>query len=239
MIKVGAGWFAHARGLATIAATTLAATACSAAPALAQGGGADTAIKNIIPHKRPGNEACFEGTFTDKTVEVAQWLTYAQQKNPPVGTDGKPVAVPSSRELRDQTVSRVALYLKYTNGRRARNESWDLDFTVRVTSPSLGKELFARSGCTWSGWDYEKQKDIEPEFMLSCWIECDGGSMRAVRIPETASLNLFFDRLQMQAGCEGGGTYSVATSEASKKVAFLLERASLSTCKPLKAWDRD
>jgi hypothetical protein len=215
----------------------IAVLAPCADPALAQSAGGDTAIKNIIPHKRPGNEACFEGTFSDKAVDMQQWPTYAEQLRPKTDADGKPLAASTLQDLPNQAISHVALYLNYTNGRRARNESWDFDFTVRATSPSLGKELFARSGCAWSGWDYEKEKEIEPEFMLACWVECDGGGMRAVRIPGTASLNLFFDRLKMQAGCEGGGTYSVATNEA--KVAFRLERASLDVCKALKAWDKD
>lgn len=229
---VATSWYLRVKWL-----SVLAAMAFGTAPASAQSAGSDTAIKSIIPHKRPGNEACFEGTFGDKAVDMQQWPTYAEQLRPIADADGKPLAAATSRDLPNQAISHVALYLNYTNGRRARNESWDFDFTVRVTSPSLGKELFARSGCTWSGWDYEKEKDIEPEFMLACWVECDGGGMRAVRIPGTASLNLFFDRLKMQAGCEGGGTYSVATNDA--KVAFRLERASLSACKALKAWDID
>jgi len=199
----------------------------------------DTSIKKIIPHKRPGNEVCFEGSFSDKAVDVEQWPSYAEQLHPKSDADGKLLASSRSHELPNQTISHVALYLNFTDGKRVNNESWDLDFTVKVTSPSLGKELFARSGCTWSGWDSKREKEIEPEFMLACWIECDGGGMRAVRIPATGSLNLHFDRLKMHAGCEGGGTYSVALSEASQQVAFRLERAPLRACNALKAWDRD
>ncbi|MEQ1576066.1 MAG: hypothetical protein ABL894_00295 [Hyphomicrobium sp.] len=216
---------------------TLAAMVFCAFPALAQRAGGDTAIKRIIPHNRPGKETCFEGSFGDKAVDMQQWPTYAEQIRPTIDAGGKPLAAATMQDRPNQSISHVALYLNYTNGRRARNESWDFSFTVGVTSPSLGKELFARSGCAWSGWDYEKEKEIAPEFMLACWVECDGGGMRAVRIPGTASINLFFDRLKMQAGCEGGGIYGIGTSEA--KVAFRLERAPLGVCKALKAWDRD
>jgi len=74
--------------------------------------------------------------------------------------------------------------------------------------------------------------------MLSCWIECDGGSMRAMRMPGTGGLSLYFSRLFMQSGCEGGGRYSVADSELSEEVAFRVERAPLKACKSLNDWDR-
>jgi hypothetical protein len=199
----------------------------------------DTAIKDIIPHRKVGSEVCFEGSFTDKTLDMKGWPSYAGQAHPKIDAGGKLAASSQTRQFPGQTISNVALHLTYTNGRRARNESWDFDFTVKVTSPSLGQELFARSGCTWSGWDNEMQKEIKPEFMLSCWIECDGGSMRAMRIPGTGSLNLYFSKLFMQSGCEGGGRYSVADSEASEKVAFHLERAPMKACKSLKDWDRE
>jgi hypothetical protein len=217
----------------------LAAMAFCAVPATAENRGGNTAIRSIIPHRRPGNEACFEGSFGDKVVDMQRWPTYAEQLGPKTDAEGNPLPASTSQDLPNQAISHVVLYLNYTDGRRARNESWDFDFTVKVTSPSLGKELFAKSGCAWSGWDYKKEKDVEPDFMLACWIECDGGGMRAVRIPGTASLNLFFDRLKMQAGCEGGGTYGVATNDAAEKVAFRLERASLRACKALKAWGED
>ncbi|MFZ4809566.1 MAG: hypothetical protein ACOYLQ_20100 [Hyphomicrobiaceae bacterium] len=214
--------------------STLAAMVVCACPAGAKKAGGDTAIKSIIPHNRPGTETCFEGRFSDKTVDMKQWPTYAEQLRRLTDANGEPLPPPRMHERPNQSVSHVVLYLNYTNGRRARNESWDFNFTVRVTSPTLGKELFARSGCAWSGYDYKTDKEIEPEFMLSCWIECDGGGMRALRVPATASVDLIFDRLKMQHGCEGGGTHSVGASET--KVAFRLERAPLAVCKALKAW---
>lgn len=219
------------RGLATLAAMAVLVWPAAAEPATG-----DIAIKHIIPHNREGKETCFEGTFSDKTIDTQQWPTYAEQIAPATDANGNPRPNAKVVDHPSQSISHVALYLDYTNG-RAREESWDFTFTVRVTSPSLGKELFARSGCAWSGWNHEEQKEVTPEFMLACWIECDGGGMRAKRIPGTASLNLVFDRLRMQAGCEGGGAYSLGTSE--KKVMFRLERAPLSVCKPLKAWNRD
>lgn len=198
-----------------------------------------TAIKDIIPHEKPGSEVCFEGSFTDKTVDMKGWPSYAEQAHPKVDADGKLAPSSQVRELPRQTVSHVALHLTFTDGKRLRNESWDLEFTVEVTSPNLGQQLFARSGCEWSGWDYEKKQEIEPEFMLACWIECDGGGMRAMRIPGTRSVNVYFSRLFMQSGCEGGGRYSIADSEASEAVPFRLEPAPLEACKPLKSWDRE
>lgn len=215
--------------------SALAAWLVCAPPALAHKPAGNTAIKSIIPHSRPGKETCFVGGFSDKAVDMQQWPTYAQQIQPTTDADGKPLAPLQRQDRPNQSVSQVALYLNFTDGRRARGESWDFNFTVRVTSPSLGKELFAQSGCAWSGWDYQKEQEVRPEFMLACWVECDGGGMRAVRIPGTASVNLFFDRLKMQDGCEGGGIYSVGTSAA--KVAFRLERAPLEACKALKEWN--
>jgi hypothetical protein len=210
-----------------------------AAAGVAHGATDDTAIKDVIPHRKVGSEVCFEGSFTDKTLDMKGWPSYAEQAHPKLDAEGKRAASSETRPLPGQSISHVALHLTYTNGRRARNESWDFVFTVKVTSPSLGHELFARSGCTWSGWDHEKQKEVTPEFMLACWIECDGGGMRAMRVPGTGSLNLYFSRLFMQSGCEGGGRYSIADSEASKQVAFRLELAPLKACKSLKDWDRE
>jgi hypothetical protein len=206
----------------------------------------DTAIKSIIPHDRVGRETCFEGRFSGKAVDMTAWPSYAEQatyaraasdaKAP--GKDRPPAQRPSTRALPQQGVSHVALHLAFTKGREANNESWDMEFTVKVTSPAIGQELYARSGCTWSGWDAKTEREIEPEFMLACWIECDGGSMRAVRVPGTASLDLYFSRFFMQSGCEGGGRFSVADGEASQKIAFRLEKAPLKACRALKAWDR-
>lgn len=196
----------------------------------------DTSIRAIIPHKKVGSEVCFSGTFTDKSVDMKGWPSYAEQANPKFDADGKRASSSRTHDLPGQTISHVALQLTFTNGRRARNESWDFDFIVNVTSPSLGHELYAKSGCTWSGWDYKKQKEVTPEFMLACWIECDGGGMRAVRVPGTQQLDVYFSKLFMQAGCEGGGRYSVAHGEASEAVSFRLQRTSPKACKTLKAW---
>jgi hypothetical protein len=204
----------------------------------------DTAIKSIIPHDRVGSESCFEGSFTDKALDMTAWPSYAEQSAMAKAASeaqaaGREPPRPPARVITPQSVSHVALHLNFTNGRVANNESWDMDFTVKVTSPSLGQDLYARSGCTWSGWDFKQEKDVEPEFMLACWIECDGGGMRAVRVPGTANVDVYFSRLFMQSGCEGGGRFSVADSEASEKVAFRLGRAPLNVCKSLKEWDRE
>lgn len=206
----------------------------------------DTAIKSIIPHERVGTESCFEGSFTDKALDMTALPSYADQaafakaasEAKAAGKD-EPANPPTTRALPAQGVSHVALHLTFTNGREANGESWDLGFTVKVTSPGLGQDLYARSGCAWSGWDAKTDKDIEPEFMLACWIECDGGGMRAVRVPGKQGVDVFFSRLRMQSGCEGGGRFSVADSEASQEVSFRLAPAPLKVCKSLKDWDRE
>lgn len=207
-----------------------------AVPGTAVGAGDDIAIKDIIPHSKVGTEVCFEGSFTGMTVDMKKWPSYAEQAQPKYDADGRLAASSQVHVLPSQSISHVALHLKYTNGRRLRNESWDMSFIVSVTSPSIGQELFAQSGCIWSGWDAAKEEETTPEFKLACWIECDGGSLRAVRIPGTRSLNVSFSRLFTQAGCEGGGRYTVGEGEASEHVAFRLKRAPLKACKSLKAW---
>jgi hypothetical protein len=140
-------------------------------------------------------------------------------------------------DLPDQDVSRILLHLTYEN--RKKEQSFDFMFTVAAQSKSLSKELFARSGCIWSGWSAQEGKEVLPETKLACWVECDGGSMTTERIPGTGSLNLSFGNLAMQDGCEGGGQYRVGTDTSSKNMNFRLEKVPLQTCKPLKAWARE
>ena len=62
------------------------------------------------------------------------WPSYADQAK------GKG----TTKDLPGQSVSHVALHLTFTDGRALRGETWDMDFTVNVSSPSLKTELFAR-----------------------------------------------------------------------------------------------
>ena len=189
----------------------------------------DTAIKAIIPHDHVGEESCFQGSFTGKPLDMMAWPSYADQAKGKGTTKDPP----------GQSVSHVALHLTFTDGRALRNDSWGMDFTVNVTSPSLNTELFAHSGCIWSGYDPKTDRDITPEFKLGCWIECDGGGVTAKRIAGTKSIDVHFWRLFAQSGCEGGGRYSIATTEASQTVTFRLDPAPLEACKPLKAWAKE
>ena len=197
---------------------------------------ADAAIKDIIPHKKPGQEICFAGDFADQAIDMQDVSKTVSEIVPGVEAGGKPAirAVPAA--LPKQDVSRIALHLTYHN--RIREGSFDVMFTVMARSNSLNKELLARSGCIWSGWSAEQEKETLPQTKLGCWIECDGGGMTAERIAGTRSLNVRFDALSMQAGCEGGGAYRIGTSDMSKKTNFRLERVPLRVCKGLKAWGK-
>lgn len=186
----------------------------------------DTAIKPIIPHEHVGEESCFQGTFAGKALDMTEWPSYAEQ------AEGKGTVT----KLPRQAVSHVALHLTFTNGREARNETWDMDFTINVTSPSLKQELFAHSGCIWSGWDTKTETERSPPFKLGCSIDCDGGGFTAERMPGTRSLAVRFWDLAMQSGCEGGGRYRLSTIEPLETGTFRVDPAPLDACKPLKAW---
>jgi hypothetical protein len=192
-----------------------------------------TAIKSIIPHRRAGDEACYAGTFSGQTIDIADWAHPTLEILPDVIVGGQPATRPLPRSLPKQDISQIALHLTY---RIKRGGSWDFDFTLMAGSNSLNDELFARSGCAWSGWNGEK--DVRPEFKLACWIECDGGGFTAGRIAGTRSLDLRFHALAMQSGCEGGGRYRVGTGETYDTVKFRLEPAPLSVCRRAKSWDR-
>lgn len=192
-------------------------------PAFADG---DTAIKPVIPHSHAGAESCFQGSFTGKALDMTAWPSYAEQ------AQGKGTVT----KLLGQPVSHVALHLTFTNGREARNETWDMDFTVNVTAPLLKQELFAHSGCIWSGWDTKTETERSPPFKLGCSIDCDGGGFTAERMPGTRSLAVRFWDLAMQSGCEGGGRYRLSTIEPLETGTFRVDPAPLDACKPLKAW---
>jgi hypothetical protein len=192
-----------------------------------------TAIKSIIPHRRAGDETCYAGTFSERTIDIEDWARPTQETLPNVIVGGQPATRPVPRSSPKQDVSQIALHLTY---RIKRGGSWDFDFTLMAGSKSLNEELFARSGCAWSGWTGEKE--ARPEFKLACWIECDGGGFTAERIAGTRSLDLRFHALAMQAGCEGGGRYRVGTGETYDTVIFRIEPAPLSVCQRAKTWDR-
>ena len=227
---------------APIAAFSLAVLlACVASPAWSEtqpssGGAAPVraavAIKNIIPHRVVGAEACFAGTFSGRTIDMQDWSKTRSLPTGQVDTNGKPVVRSVPEALPAQDIAQIALHLTYHN--RLREGSFDLMFTLFAESKSLKTRLRARSGCTWSGWDGEKQ--TQPETKLSCWVECDGGGMTVERIPDTGDLNLRFHALAMQPGCDGGGRFRVGIGEASERVNFRLERVSLRLCKDLKVW---
>jgi hypothetical protein len=191
------------------------------------------AIKSIIRHRRAGDETCYAGTFSERTIDIEDWARPTQETLPNVIVGGQPATRPVPRSSPKQDVSQIALHLTY---RIKRGGSWDFDFTLMAGSKSLNEELFARSGCAWSGWTGEK--DVRPEFKLGCWIECDGGGFTAARITGTRSLDLRFHALKMQAGCEGGGRYRVGTGESYDTVNFRLEPAPLSVCQRAKTWGR-
>jgi hypothetical protein len=145
---------------------------------------------------------------------------------------GRPATRPVPRSLPKQDISQIALHLRYHN--RKDDGAFDFAFTMMAGSKNLNEELFARSGCAWSGWNGDKE--TFPQTKLACAIECDGGGFTAERIAGTRSLDLRFHALSMQAGCDGGGRYRVGTGESYDTINFQLEPAPLSVCKPLKAW---
>jgi hypothetical protein len=181
-------------------------------------------IKSILPHGKPGEEACFEGTFSGRTIDMEDWAHVTTEEVPGLEVGGKPATRPVPRSLPGQDVSRVALHLTF---QEKADTSFDYLFTVMTASKGESGELFARSGCAWS----------EKANTLDCWIECDGGSFDVARITGTETVDLTFSYLSMQAGCEGGGAFRIGTGESPEKISFRLAKAPLNVCKPLKDWD--
>jgi len=192
------------------------------------------AIKPIIPHRKLGDEVCFSGTFSGQTVDMEDWANTTTEPVPDLLVGGKPATRPVPAALPNQDVSRIDLHLRYHA--RKENGAFDLAFIVKADSKSLNKDLFARSGCTWSGWDGEKE--IVPPYKLSCGNDCKGGGMTVERIAGTGGVDLTFDYMRMSAGCGGGGRYRVGAGDEPEKTAFRLERVPLAMCRPLKAWGR-
>ena len=188
-------------------------------------------IKDILPHNRIGQEICFSGTFNGQTVDMEDWSHISHEVVPGVFVAGEPAIRPVPRALPAQDISNLRLHLTYHNKRR--DESWSYFFTLMVESKSLGKTLFARSGCDWYAGE-----DGTGATVLYCGIECDGGAFDVERIGATRDLNLTFRYLSMQRGCDGGGTYRIGTGDSYDKNVFHLEKVPLSVCRPLKDWAR-
>ena len=188
-------------------------------------------IQNILPHRRVGQEICFAGSFTGQTIDVEDWSHPTHEVVPGVFVAGEPAIRPVPRALPGQDISRIALHLTYQ--KKGVHDTWTYLFTLMAESKSLGKTLFARSGCDWYAGE-----DGTGATVLYCGIECDGGAFDVERIPATRDLNLTFRYLSMQPGCDGGGIYRIGTGDSSDKVDFHIAKAPLSTCKPLKAWAR-
>ena len=182
------------------------------------------AIKSILPHDRVGEDACFEGTFSGRMLDMEDWAHTTTKVVPGLEVGGTPATRPVPGPLPDQDVSRITLHLSYTD--RQDDGAFDYAFTVMAASKSLSKKLFAHSGCAWS----------EREERLACWIECDGGGMSVERIAGTEGLSVSFSNLSMQAGCDGGGAYRIGTGDRADDISFRLESVPLRACKPLKAW---
>lgn len=217
-----------------LAVTTWAALLFAAANAAANERAAlpsDTAIRDILPHGEAAEEICFAGEFAGKRIDVEDWAHTRIEVLPNVIVGGKPATRPVPRELPDREISHMALRLAYHD--RTEDGAFDYLFTLMVASEDLPDEVYARSGC---GWGWPEDSNDHPEAKLACWIECDGGGFTAERVAGTKSIDLTFDYLSMQAGCEGRGSYRIGTTERSKRTSFRLKAVARDVCKPLEDW---
>lgn len=189
-------------------------------------------VKPLLPG--PGKFACFTGTYTGRTMDVADWskeATEPREYEAPDGTRGIAKDFP-----REKNVPVHAFTLRLDYDSRKASYDWIFNFTLVAHTEKTGL-IYARGECPWHEQTYV-DKDIDYRIeanttRLFCGIDCDGGGMSLTRIPGSKALTMGFDAmgLLMKKGCGGGGHFRVHANASGGD--FRLEPAPTSACKGL------
>jgi hypothetical protein len=197
----------------------------------------DALFKPLLPG--PRQAVCFTGTFTGRTMDIADWSKPRTEDVPYVAPDGTRGITKSFPREKDVAVTSFVLKLEADD----RKASYDriYNFTLRAETGGPGV-LIARGECPWYDKPYV-DKDL-PGYRIEanttrfgCGIDCDGGSFALTRVAGTRSIIIGFDDmgLLMKKGCGGGGRFRVHANASGGE--FRLEPAPLSRCKGLKSAD--
>lgn len=194
----------------------------------------DTRVKPLLPG--PGKFACFTGTYTGRTMDIADWskeATEPREYEAPDGTRGVTKDFPREKNV---PVHTFTLRLDYDS--RKASYDWIFNFTLVARTGKTGL-IYARGECPWHEKVYiDKDIDYRVEANtthLYCGIDCDGGGMSLSRIPGSKALTISFDAmgLLMKKGCGGGGHFRVHANASGGD--FRLEPAPASACRGLKS----
>ena len=192
-------------------------------------------IKPLLP--APGSFSCFEGTFSETSVDIDDWSKAKKVMTGEKRPDGSDGYLIEFERTRDVSVTRFALRLDYDD--RKADYDWIYNFALVGEVTGYGT-LHARGECPW----YESSS-IETSWgvlsgsthRLGCGIDCDGGSMSVARITGTDKLALSFGEygLSMKLGCGGGGRFRVR--ENSRAQTFTLTPAPQTACRHFRRLD--
>lgn len=193
----------------------------------------DALAKALLP--APKTFVCYTGSFTGRTMDIADWTKPRTEDRAYVAPDGTRGITKDFPRQRDVAVTSFMLRLDAD----VRTASYDriYNFTLVANTGGPGV-LVARGECPW--YDKPHVDAHIPGFRIEanttgvgCGIDCDGGGFSLKRIAGTRAFTIGFDEmgLLMKKGCGGGGRFRVHANASGGD--FRLEPAPLSRCKGL------
>lgn len=197
----------------------------------------DALFKPLLPG--PKQAVCYTGTFTGRTMDIADWGKPRTEDRAYVAPDGSRGITKDFPREKNVAVTTFVLRLDADDRTASYDRIYNFALVAQTGGPGV---LVARGECPW----YDKlyvDKDL-PGYRieanttrLGCGIDCDGGSFALSRIAGTRSVVIGFDEmgLLMKKGCGGGGRFRVHANASGGD--FRLEPAPLSRCKSLKTVD--